>query len=87
LEAHSPLLRRFVLQLLEILVALSLFLRGRKLAVVFHELLKANAVDERHSGDVDIFRLHLSRRVQTAILIPFDIDVILTRPPTVLGRH
>src|SRR5580704_12010632 len=86
-EPRSLLLRRFVLQFLEILVAFFLFLDRWKLTVMFYELLKANAIDENHSRDVNSFRFHLSLRVQAAVLITFHIEVFITRPPAVLGRH
>src|ERR1700720_3502524 len=76
-ESRSLLLRRFVLQFLEILVVFFLFLGRWMMTVVFHELLKANAVDESHSSDVDIFRFHVPQRVQAPVLITFHKDVFV----------
>jgi hypothetical protein len=84
-EPRRLLGRRFVLQLFEILVALPLFRGRRKMSVVLYELLKASPVDERHSGDVDIFRFHLPQRVQAPILITLHVDVMVARLPTALG--
>src|ERR1700730_571534 len=84
-EPSSSLARRFVLQLVEILIAFPPFHGRRKLPVMFHELLEAGTVDKNHAGDVDIFRFYLSQRVQSPILITLHIDVMVTRLPTALG--
>ena len=44
---------------------------------MFQELLEASAVHHHHSGDVDIFRFHLAERIQPAIIIAFDIRVVV----------
>ena len=54
---------------------------------MFHQLLKADAVDKIHFGDIDILRLHLPRRVQPPILITLHVDVCVTRLPAEFGRH
>ncbi len=49
---------------------------------MFHELLKANAVDKNHSGDVDIFRFYLPESVQAPILNTLRVRIMITRLPT-----
>src|SRR5258708_39807492 len=72
-QSRCPLFRRFVLQLVEIVVTPLLFLCRWKMPVVFKELLEACSVDNHHSGDDDTFRLHLRERVQSAIFIALHI--------------
>ena len=76
---RSPLLRRCMLQFLEILIEFFLFFCRWKLSVAFHKLLEASAGDQNHSGDVDFFRFQLSHRVQAPILIALHVGVAVKR--------
>ena len=84
-EPGSSLVRCFVLQLVEILLAFPLFLGRWRMPIVFHELLEASAVDKNHFGDVGIFRFHLPQRVQAPILIALHVRVMVPRLPTSLS--
>src|SRR6266566_455328 len=85
-EPGSSLLRRFALQFFELLSAFPLLLGRWGLPVVFDELFETHAVDENHSGDVDIFGFHLATGVQAPILITLDISVVIVAGlPTALG--
>src|SRR6202040_2052034 len=84
-ESRGLLVRRFVFQLVEIVVTLLLFFGGWKLPIVLQELLEASAIDDDYPRHVDTFRFHLPERVQPAILITLHICVMVAHRPATFG--